>query len=303
MDSPESDFLEPIGQLVKSGREKKKLSQSEMAKKLKVGRSYLSQIESRRILPSEKITQKIAKILGEDPETYFDAIRKEKIIVKDRSIQDKVELFSLGYLLSQAQRSFKYRGFSGISFVLTTHENLAQSIKNGTATQLILARPTPQNLFNRVIEEEDLGTLRGDALLDHLRHRMDQQHLKLLNAFAYFKRVNLTRRGGIFDIRLETNYRNTSKRLVIIDDECCLLRPSRGKEANWFEFAVLEQGDEKFEDIQEEFQEIWEQSEPLDWAGEYDRYNRDFITKTVIQKLLEVNEYPTGQETTDRLAG
>lgn len=279
-------MLELLGQRIQRRREEQKLTQSDLAHKTGIVRSYISHIETLRLLPPPEVASKIAKALGDDPEEYLKIIEQEKIIIKQRSDFERQEFSTLSYFLKRAERSFKYRGFSSIHLVIEEFEQFIGSVNRGVSFQVLLAEPTLDNLFLRAVEEgtNDPAVKRMDYI-DYLVYMMDQQYLKSLGAFSFFRRVKLNQTAGMFDIRLDLSYE--SQRTLIIDEEFCFHWADRNQGRGWSNATVTTTGDNAFCALQTAFVEAWNRSNPLNYENIYTQYDPLSITKAKVKHLLK----------------
>lgn len=82
-----SDIKEFLGERIVEEREIKELTQRELAQRAMIGQSYLSKIESGKIVPSRQILEKIAKALNMTLKDMVEGTLSEYIL------QGKVEIF------------------------------------------------------------------------------------------------------------------------------------------------------------------------------------------------------------------
>ena len=251
-----------VGEWIKQQRQTQKLSQEDLAKKVGVNRSYISQIESLAALPSKKVAAAMATVLQQNPDDFWTAIQREKVIIKDRSTRTQVELSSLDYLLSQTRRSFRYIGFSAAFCIIGSYEKLIELLNRGGRLQLILAEPNAENLYRRVVEDYRIK----DINIAHIIRRMQEEYLKLLNAILHLVELRHDhQKAGTLLVHFRTKY-EPGQRITIIDDEFALVRPCLRDESEKA-FSIYTNYDSEFEEAERTFSEISAQSSLLSWEN------------------------------------
>lgn len=77
-----------IGATIKAIRRKQfKINQSDLAKKLKISRKYLSDIENDKIIPALELIAKAARILGHSSDSFYNILKDQiKQTRKDKEI-------------------------------------------------------------------------------------------------------------------------------------------------------------------------------------------------------------------------
>lgn len=250
----ESENLVPrAGELVRLRRLERGITQVELAKRAKLGRAYLSRIEGLKVLPSEKLLGRIAKALGDrDPEVYLRARRTEtvvepdRVVAKSRAARHKIEYTNLEYLVNVAQVRFQYRGFSALHFLQNQRDELARFVNQGGMIQMLLAKPTPSNLYWRAVDEGEIEDI------EHVRNRMWEQHQKLMIAFGKIEEVRrYYQRIGVFDLYLDPAYER-KRRWTIVDGRFCVLVKYEDGSDN-FSYQVFTDDDLELEVEQEKF--------------------------------------------------
>ena len=285
-----------LGGRIRSRREEMGLKQRELAAAIKKDTTYISYVEKSKMLPSEEATRSIARVLKENPDEYAKVLQKERILAKAEEKNETIESIELSTLvafLNEAGRSYKYRGFTAASFILTTQRQIVEAVNRGISVTVILAEPTIENLFHRV-QEEEKTTEKLDS--EYLAFRIQQQQLKFWTAVYFFRGVWLNQIDKIaeyFKIRLDPIY--TSERSLIIDDRICFRRPDRGTESwileTWWSNAliVIPDDGELFDEIQDDFLDAWQRSQPIDWKDErYFCEEKRLVTKSEVEEYREL---------------
>jgi len=282
----DENLVRRAGELVRLRRIERGVTQGELARKAKLGRAYLSRIESLKALPSDTLLKRIATALGDkDPEPYLRARRTEtvvepdRVVAKTRAARHKIEYTNLEYLLSVAQVRFQYRGFSALHFLQNQRDNLAQFANQGGVIQVILAEPTLPNLYWRAIDEG------GIEDIEHVRNRMWEQHHKLMIAFGKIEEVRrYYQRIGVFDLFLDPSYER-KRRWTIVDGRFCVLVKYEDDSDN-FKYQVFTEDDPELKREQERFlAKTREPEAQLDW--EVWRSQWEFDPRTVTEETIK----------------
>ena len=277
--------MELVGELVRRKRNAKGMTQEQLAAELEVARSYLSQIECLSVLPGEQTAVKMAVALGMEPDDFLDALRREKVIIKDRSAQARIELTNLDYLLSQAQRTFRYVGYSATFFVVGSFERLIHLLNKGGTLQLVLAEPTEANLCKRALEDYRVK----DKSIEHIVRRMQQEFWKVANVLLYLEELRQDhQQAGSFHVLLDPDYQ-PNRRLMIVDDDYALIRPSREGTEDERAFSIYTRLDAEFENIEAEFLKVCGRARAIDWENwkeQYRVYDSGLITENKVKGLV-----------------
>lgn len=294
--------MELVGELVKKRRERASLSQPELADRASIGRAYLSQVETLKVLPSEEYLTKVAKALGDDPGLYVRTLRREKFLKKepfvftDRSTRHKLELSNLEYLLDLAEISFQYFGFSCVVFVSNFYEKLIEFMNRGGMIRLVLAEPNLRNLVKRA--REGVENRIEDRNWKHIILRTEQEHDKLMLVFGYLEELRFYHQKmvGSFELSLDPDYR-PKERFTIIDNSFCLHRPTY-ESGDSFSFSVTTKDSPEFTKLQEQFMVTEHRAKlmPWDcWRETYKKYSDTFINEADVKKAW--NELESSQTT------
>jgi len=284
-----------LGGRIRSRREEMGLKQRELATAIQKDTTYISYVEKSKMLPSEEAARDIARELKENPDEYAKVLQKERILAKAEEKNETIESIELSTLvafLHEAERSYRYRGFTAANFILKTQRQIVEAVNRGISVNVILAEPTIENLFHRVQEEEKtIEKLNSE----YLAFRLQQQQLKFWTAIYFFRGVYLNQVDKIaeyFKLRLDPIY--TSDRALIIDDRICFRRPDRGSGGwileTWWSNALIITPDDGvlFEEIQGGFLEAWQRSQPVDWKDKrYFGEKKQLITKSDVEKHRE----------------
>jgi len=292
--------IELVGEVVKRQRKSKSLTQVELAEKAGVGRAYLSQIESLRLLPSEDILEKIAKALDDNLDIYVRALRREKFLKKeqtiftDRTTRHKLELNNLEYLLDSAEISFQYFGFSSVVFVSNFYVKLIEFMDRGGVIRLTLAEPELKNLVNRASEDMEIRI--DGHNWDHLILRTKQEHIKLMLVLSYLEELRLYHQKMkiSFELSLDPDH-SRQERYTIIDNSFCLHRPTH-ESGETFTFLVTTKDDPVFVDLQKKFDLIEHRPKPMpwdNWRELYGQYKNNFITEAKVKKAWDELHNPS----------
>ena len=84
-----------LGIMLQERRKAKGWTQEELANRINIGRSYLSQVEGLKIIPNEQLVQRLAQELGDDPKPYLQARQTQKVITTNPLERSKIEVENL----------------------------------------------------------------------------------------------------------------------------------------------------------------------------------------------------------------
>ena len=280
------------GSEIREKRKKKGLTQAKLAKKIGIGRSYLSQIENHytTINPPEDLIDKLAEALGVDSKRLYQKIQTDRFLLREGGIgkAENLDLLTFTCFSSQiqkAEKSIKIYSFSSLPSLDILKDELVNALHRDVAIQIVLAEPTLENIYKRTLRPEltvqDAFLNDGEKVkdLDDFIFLLRHQQLRLETALSILKIIWQNKSNGVLNLHLCRLY--TPKHFFIFDNKLCIGQEPSG------EIEVIQRDNESdvFEKIATEFTEEWNGGAPFHW-NDYYRAIPSFFTKETVKKFL-----------------
>lgn len=217
------------GDRIRSGRDNKHLSQSELALKVDVTRSYLAHLEKNYTTkePPPHVTRKLAEVLDDDPDDLGEQMRTEMFLLRGaREAAQNLELLTFSCFSSmfrEVQNSVKIRSFCCLPSLVVLRDDLIDALRRGVSVQVLLAKPTLGNCYKRALRSDlqayksEHGQLNLMNDPEGVAFQIRYHRLRLEAAFSLLKMMWQLRGNGNLSLHLYEPY--TPSHYFIFDNQ------------------------------------------------------------------------------------